>query len=148
LSCRPHLSAIPNLSPTISPPWTRPRPHVLRPCPHARAPFEPRALLTHLPSLICALFQTPSSSLSLCPRVQRALSPPTVDCCPFGGHCHVCDPSRATVSSISLSAARDTLRCDLPLSGSSGPRSPERFLRSQSPVAVTPSYPYAFVVAP
>jgi hypothetical protein len=63
LSRRPHLSAVPNLSPTISPPWTRPCSHVLRPCPHASAPFEPRALLAHLPLLICALCQNPSPSL-------------------------------------------------------------------------------------
>jgi hypothetical protein len=44
-----------NLPPTISPPWTRPRPRVLRPHPRPRAPFEPRALLAHLSSLICAL---------------------------------------------------------------------------------------------
>jgi hypothetical protein len=65
LSHHPHLSAVPNLSPTISPPWTRPRPCVLRPCPRARAPFEPRALLAHLPSLICAFCQTLSPSLAL-----------------------------------------------------------------------------------
>jgi hypothetical protein len=148
LSRRPHLSAVPNLSPTISPPWTCPRPRVLRPRPCARAPFEPRALLTHLPSLICALCQTPSPSLSLCPRVQRAPTPPAIDCCPFCGLHHVCAPSRATVSSASLLAARDTLRCALPLSGSSGPRSPERFLRSRSPTAVAPSYSCAFAIAP
>jgi hypothetical protein len=68
LSRRPHLLVVPNLSPTISTSWTRPHPHVPRPCPRAQAPFEPRALLAHLPSLTCALSQTPSPSLSLCPR--------------------------------------------------------------------------------
>jgi hypothetical protein len=77
------------------------------------------------------------------PREQRAPPPPVLDCCPFCGHRRVCAPSRATVSSASPSAARDTLRCALPLSGSSGPRSPEQFLRSQSPAVVAPSYPCA-----
>jgi hypothetical protein len=81
LSRRPHLSAVPNLSPTTSPPWTRPRPHVFRPRPCARAPFEPRALLAHLPSLICSFCQTPSPSLSLCPRMQRAPPPPSTATC-------------------------------------------------------------------
>jgi hypothetical protein len=68
LSHRPHLSVVLNLPPTISSLWTRPRPRVLRPCPCARAPFEPRALLTHLSSLICAPCPTLSPSLSFCPR--------------------------------------------------------------------------------
>jgi hypothetical protein len=38
-------------------------------------PFEPRALLAHLPSLICALYQALSPSLSLCYR-----SPSTAAC--------------------------------------------------------------------
>jgi hypothetical protein len=139
--------AVPNLSPMISPPWTHPRPHVLRPHPRAHAPFEPRALHAHLPSLICALCQTPSPSLSLCPRVQRALPPPVIDCYPYCGHRRVCAVSRATVSSASLSAALNTLRCALPLYGSSGPRSLERFLRSRSPAAVAPSYPCASAIA-
>jgi hypothetical protein len=126
LSRRPHLSAVPNLSPTISSPWTRPRPRVLRPRLRVRAPFEPRTLLAHLPSLICALNQTPLPSLSLCPRKKRALPPPTDGRCPFCGHCRALAPSFALVSSASPSAARDTLRCALPLSGLPGPRSPER----------------------
>jgi hypothetical protein len=52
-------------APTISPPWTRPRSHVLRPRPCARAPFEPRALLAHPSSLICALCPTLSPSLAV-----------------------------------------------------------------------------------
>jgi hypothetical protein len=133
LSRRPHLSAVPNLSPTISPPWTCPRSGVLQPHPRACAPFEPRTLLAHLPLLICALSQTLSLSLSLCSREQRAPPPPAIDCCPFCGHHRVCAPSHATMSSASPSAARDTLRCALPLSVSSGPRSPERFLRAGAP---------------
>jgi hypothetical protein len=148
LSRRPHLSAIPNLLPTISSPWTHPRPRVLRPRPRACAPFEPRALLAHLPSLICALSQTPSPSLSLCPREQRAPPSPAIGYCPLCGHHRVRAPSSATVSFASPLAARDTLRCDLPLSGSSGPRSPERFLCSQSPAAVALSRPCASTVAP
>jgi hypothetical protein len=139
--------AVPNLSPTISPPWTCPQLRVLRPRPCARAPFEPRALFAHLPSLICALCQTLSLSLSLCPRVQRAPPPPAVDRCPFCDHRRVHAPSCATVSFASPSAARDTLWCARPLSGSSGPRSPERFLRSRSPATVAPSRPCASAVA-
>jgi hypothetical protein len=43
LSRHPHLSAVSNLPPTISPPWTRPSPRVLRPRLCACAHFEPRA---------------------------------------------------------------------------------------------------------
>jgi hypothetical protein len=71
LSRRPHLSAVLNLPPTISPLWMRPRPRVLRPRLSPRAPFEPRALLAHLPSSICALCPALSPSLSLCPREPR-----------------------------------------------------------------------------
>jgi hypothetical protein len=134
LSRRPHLSAVPHLPPTISPPWTHPRPCVLRPRPRTRAPFEPRALLAHLPSLICTLCQILSASLSLYPRVQGAPPPPAVDCCLFCGHRRVCAPSSATVSFALLSAARDTLRCALSLSVSSGLRSPEQSSRSRCPV--------------
>jgi hypothetical protein len=147
LSRHPHLLVVPNLSPTISLLWTHPCPRVLRPRPCARAPFEPRTLLAHLPSLICTLCQTSSPSLSLYPRKQRAPPPPGVDCCLFCGHRRIHAPSRATVRSISLSAARDTLRCALPLSVLTGPRSPERSLRRRSLATVTPSSPCASVVA-
>jgi hypothetical protein len=76
MSHRPHLSVVPNLSPTISPSWTHPRPRVLRPRPCARAPFEPRALLAHLPSLICAICQTPSPSLVLPTRAESSATAP------------------------------------------------------------------------
>jgi hypothetical protein len=147
LSCCPHQSAVSNLSPTISPPWTRPRPRDLRPRSCTRAPFEPRALLAHRPSLICALCQTPSPSLSLCPRVQGAPPLPTVDRCLFCGHLRVLAPSSATVSSASLSAARDTLRCALSLSAQSSPRSPEQSSRSWSPAVVAPSSLCASAIA-
>jgi hypothetical protein len=133
LSRHPHLSAIHNLPPMISPPWTRPRPCVLRPHPCARAPFELRALLAHLFSLICALCQILSPSLSLCPREQRAPPSPADDHCLFRGRRRARAPSSATVSSTLLSAARDTLRCALSLPVAPVPCSPEHFLRSQSP---------------
>jgi hypothetical protein len=133
LSCRPHVSAVPNLSPTISPPWTHPRPRVLQPRPRPRAPFEPRALLAHLSSLICALCPTLSPSLLLCPCVQRALPPPADAHCLFCGHHRARAPSSATVSFALLSSTRDTLRCALSLPTASGPRSPEHFLSSRSP---------------
>jgi hypothetical protein len=144
---RPHLSVVPNLSPMISPPWTRTRPCVLRPRPRTHAPFEPRALLAHLPSLICALCQTLLPSLSLCPRMQRAPPPSVIDRYPLCGHRHVRAPSRGTVSSASLLATRDTLRCALPLSILSSPRSPERFLHSRNPAAIAPSRPCASAIA-
>jgi hypothetical protein len=67
----PTCQRVPNLSPTISPPWTRPRSCLQRPRPSPRAPFEPRTLLAHLPSSICALRPALSLSLSLCPREPR-----------------------------------------------------------------------------
>jgi hypothetical protein len=126
----PTFQLVLNLPPTISPPWTRPRPRVLQPHPRHRAPFEPRALLAHLSSLICALCPTLSPSLSLCPRVQGALPPPAVDRCLFCGRRHARAPLSATVSSALLSAARDTLMCAVSFPAASGPCSPERFLRS------------------
>jgi hypothetical protein len=80
----PSLSAPP--TPLVSASLTsRPRtPHrgrahdrVLRPRPSPRAPFEPRALLAHLPSSICAL----CPALSLCPREPR--TPATARRCPL-----------------------------------------------------------------
>jgi hypothetical protein len=137
---RPHLSIVLNLPPTISPPWTRPRPRVLRPRPC------PRALLAHLPSLICALCPTLSPSLSLYPRVQGA-PPSSVDAqCLFRGHRRAHAPSSAAVSSALLSPARDTLRCALSLPAASGLRSPEQFLRSRSPAAVDPRFHRTFAV--
>jgi hypothetical protein len=121
----PTCQLVSNLSPTISLLWMRPRPRVLRPRPSPRAPFEPRALLAHLPSPICALCQTRSPSLSICPRVQRAPPPPVADRRLFCGHRRVRAPPSAMVSSASLSAARDTLRCAPSLPDSAGPRSPE-----------------------
>jgi hypothetical protein len=147
LSRCPHLSVVLNLPSMISPPWMRLRPHVLWPRLCAHAPFEPRALLTHLLSLICTLCQTLSPSLSLYPREQRALPPPADDHCLFCGHRRVRAPSSATVSSALLSAARDTLRCALSLSIASGPRSPEQSSRNRSPAVVAPSSLCASAVA-
>jgi hypothetical protein len=151
----PALSLFVPPSPSIShpqppahdpPPWTRPRPRVLRPRPRACAPFEPRALLAHLPSLICALSRAPSLSLPLCARDQRTPPPLTVGRCLFCNHCCARAPSFASVSSASPLAARDTLRCALPLSGLPGPRSPERFLHSRSSAAVDPRFHRTFAV--
>jgi hypothetical protein len=69
--------------------------------------------------------------------------PPAVDRCPFYGHRRVRAPARATVSSASLSAARDTLRCALPLS------SPyDRAHRSDSCAAGAPPLSPRRVLAP
>jgi hypothetical protein len=138
LSHRLHLSAVSNLSPTISPSWTRPRPLVLRPRPRPRAPFEPCALLAHLPSPICALCPAPSPSLSLCLREPRAPPAPADVQCLFRGRRCARAPSSATVSFVMPSATRDTLRCALSLHAAPGPCSPEQFLRSRSPAAVDP----------
>jgi hypothetical protein len=129
----PTCQLVLNLPPTISMSWTRPRPRVLRPRPRPCAPFEPRSLLAHLSSLICALYPTLSPSLSLCPRVQGPPPPPAVDRCLFCGCRRARAPFSVTVSSALLSAARDTLRCALSFPAASGPRSPERFMRSRSP---------------
>jgi hypothetical protein len=147
LSCRPHLSAVLNLPPMITPPWTRPRPHVLRPRPCPHAPFEPRALLTHLSSPICALCPTLSPSLLLCPRVQGAPPPPADNHYLFCGRRRARAPSSATVSSALLSAAQDTLRCALFLPTTSSPRSLEFPLCSRSSATVALSSPCASVVA-
>jgi hypothetical protein len=124
----PTCQPVSNLPPTISPPWTHPRPRVLRPRPSRRVPFDPRALLAHLPSLICALGPAPSPSLLLCPREPRA-PPPPVDVHRLfrGRHCARA-PSSATVSFTLPSATRETLRCALSLPAVSGPRSPESLL--------------------
>jgi hypothetical protein len=143
---RPHLSAVLNLPPTISPSWTRPRSCILWPRPCARAPFEPRALLAHLSSLICALYPTLSPSLSLCPRVQGAPPPPADAHCLFCGCRRARAPSSATVSSALLSTARDTLQCALSFPAMSGPRSPLQLLRSRSPAAVDPRFHRTFAV--
>jgi hypothetical protein len=126
------------------PPW-HPRPRVLRPRPRACAPFEPRALLAHLTSLICALSRAPSLSISLCTRDQRT-PPLTVGCCPFCNHRRAHAPSFTSVSSASPLAARDTLRCALPLSGLPGLCSPKQFLCSRSPAVVDPRFHRTFVV--
>jgi hypothetical protein len=142
-TCQPSLTSRPR-----SLPWTRPRPCVHRPRPRAHAPFEPRALLAHLPSLTCTLSQTRSPSLSLCPREQRAPPPLIIGRYPFCDYHRARTPSFASVRFTSPLAARDTLRCALPLSGLPGPRSPERFLRIRSSATVAPSRPYATAIAP
>jgi hypothetical protein len=48
----PHPSAVPNLSPT-SPPWTRPRPRVLRSPLHALAPLDPAPRSPISPAHLC-----------------------------------------------------------------------------------------------
>jgi hypothetical protein len=141
LSHRPHLSAVPNLSPTISPLWTRPRPRVFRPHPSPRVPFEPHALLAHLPSLICTPCPALSPSLSLCPREQGALPSPVDAHCLFRGRRRARALFSATVSFALLSATRDILRCALSLPAASGPRSLERFLMQPESAIVAPSIP-------
>jgi hypothetical protein len=147
LSCRPHLSVVSNLSPTISSPWTRPRPRVPQPRPSPRAPFEPRTLLAHLPSLICALCPAPSPSLSLCPREPRAPPPPADAHRLFRGRRCARAPSSATVNFALLSATRDTLRCALSLPAAPSPCSPECFLAQPESATVAPSSLCASAVA-
>jgi hypothetical protein len=67
--------------------------------------------------------------------------------CLICGHRRVRAPFSATVSSASLSAARDTLRCALSLSVSSDRRSSEQSLHSRSPAAVASSRPCASAIA-
>jgi hypothetical protein len=115
----------------------------------ARSPAtsEPRALLAHLPSLICAPYPALSPSLSLCPRVQRALPPPADAHYLFRGRRRARAPFSATVSFAFLSAARDTLRCAHFPPVVLGPRSPERFLAQSESATVALSNPCASIVA-
>jgi hypothetical protein len=143
---RLHWSAVLNLPPTISPPWTRPRSprrgrahdrtfsgHVRAPAPLlSPAPYSPTPPLSFAPSAQL------SRPLSLCPREQGAPPPPADDHCLFRGRRCTHVSSSVTVSFAFLSAARDTLRCTLYFPAASGPRSLERFLRSRSPAAVDP----------
>jgi hypothetical protein len=140
----PTCQPVSNLSPTISPPWTRPRPRVLWPRSSPRAPLSPASCsptssLSHLRPLPSSL----ALSLSLCPHESRALPPPADAHRLFRGRRCVCALSSATVSFALPSATRDTLRCALSLSVSSGPRSPERFLVQPESATVAPSSPYA-----
>jgi hypothetical protein len=115
----------------------------------SRAPFEPRTLFAHVPSSICALCLALSLSLSRSAHANREPPPPSADVhCLFCGRRYACAPSRATVSFALTPTTRDTLRCALPLSGLSGLRSPEWFLRSRSSVTVALSRPCASAVAP
>jgi hypothetical protein len=136
LSHRPHLSVRPQPPTHDPPPWTRPRRRDPWPPLHVLAPFEPRALLAHLPPLTCTLSQTLSHSLSLCAHDQRAPPPPTVYYRPFCDRRRARAPSVASVSFGLPSATRDTLWFALPLSGLPSLRSLERFLRNRSPATV------------
>jgi hypothetical protein len=142
----PTCQPISNLSPTISPPWMHPRPRVLQPHPSPRVPFEPSALLAHLPSLICAFCPAPSPSLSVCLHEPRAPPPPADAHRLFRGRRCARALSSATVSFALPSTTRDTLRCALSLPVASGLRSPERFLAQPESATVTPSSPYASAV--
>jgi hypothetical protein len=93
----------PNLSPAL-PPWTHPRPHLSRPRPTCPSPFLEPAPTHLLPSLNCALSQTPSISLSLCAHPWSSVMIRH----PFRGHRRASAASVATVSSASSPATRDT----------------------------------------
>jgi hypothetical protein len=147
-------TSAPSLPLSLAAPWARPigvvslararslslsrHPHLsARPQPPTHdllvvdAPTSARSPATSVPLLSLAPYSPTSPlsfapSLSLCPCVQRAPPSPTIDRCLICGHCPVRAPSSATVSSASLSAARDTLRCALSLSAAFGLRSPEQ----------------------
>jgi hypothetical protein len=136
----PTCQRVPNLSPKISPPWTRPRSRDLRPRP------SPRALLAHLPSSICAL--CPALSLSRSAHANRGPPPPSIDVHRlFCGRRCARVPSSATVRFALPLATRDTLRCALSLPAAPGPRSPEHFLAQPESATVAPSSLCASVVA-
>jgi hypothetical protein len=129
----PTCQHVPNLSPMISPSWTRPRPRILRPRPSPGAPFEPCALLARLPSSICAL----CPALSLCPREPRTSAtarrhPPPIlwsslRLCPvkchgelrlaisYSGHPSVCPPplwsAWSTLTEVVLAQPEPCHRC-------------------------------------
>jgi hypothetical protein len=119
---------------------------VLWPRPSPCTPFEPCALLAHLPSLICALYRAPSPSFSLYPHELRAPPPPANVHRLFCGRRCACAPSSATVSFTLPSATRDKLRCALSLFVLSGPRSLEHFLAQPKSATIALSSPYASAV--
>jgi hypothetical protein len=143
--------AVPTYQPSLT---SRPRPprhgrahdrtfssHVPAPAPLlSLAPCSPTFPRSFAPSA------KPPHPLSRSAHACRELPPPRRPL-PVCGHCRVCALSRAMVSSASLSGARDTLRCALPLSVSSGSCSPERSLHSRSSAFVAPSSLCASVVA-
>jgi hypothetical protein len=129
------------------PPWTRPRPRVLRPRPRAHAPFEPRALLAHLPSLTCALSRTPSPSLLLCTQPKPCHRPST-SAARSTVAVELPAASVAPVSSALSPATWNTPRFAPNPSSPPGPCSPEFLLCSRSSTTVAPSCPCATVVAP
>jgi hypothetical protein len=90
--------------------WTRPRPHIFWPPPHALDPFRDRTPLAHFPLLICALSRAPSPSLSPYVRVQVAPSLLTKAHHPFYGRHRGCAAHVALVSFASSSATQDTSR--------------------------------------
>jgi hypothetical protein len=137
LTARAGLGAVAPLGPALRVRWRRVDPR----------PFEPHALLAHLPSLICALCPAPSPSRSLCPRKPRALPLPADAHRLFCGCRCARAPSSATVSFALPSATRDTLWCAISLSISSSPRSPEHFRAQPESATVALSNPYASVVA-
>jgi hypothetical protein len=100
---------------------------------------EPRALLAHIPSLICASAQPPRPlSRSAC--VNRELRHCLADVhCLFCGRRCARAPSSATVSFPLPSATRDTLRCARSIPAAPGPRSPECFLAQPESTTVAPS---------
>jgi hypothetical protein len=107
------------------------------------APCSPTSPLPFAPS---AQLSRPLSHFD---HANREPPPPSADVHRlFCGRRCARAPSSATVSFALPSATRDTLRCALPLSSMSGPRSLEWFLRRRSSATVAPSHPCASVVAP
>jgi hypothetical protein len=156
----PDLSVlVPSRAPTLplsappSPPVSRPQPSahdlpVVDALTTARSPTTSVRPRPTRPPLLSHLRRLPNSlalSLTLPTRAESSATAADTHCL-FCGRCRARAPSSATVSSILLLAARDTLRCALSLPAASGPHSPKQLLRSRSPTAVDLTFHHTFAV--
>jgi hypothetical protein len=143
----PTCQLVLNLPPTISSPWTRPRPRVLRPRPRPAPLLSPRPArpppLSHLrplpnPLPLSLVLPTRAGSSATAHRRPLPILRPPSRLCPVQCHGEL---------RLIVSATRDTLQCALSLFAASGPCSPEQSSRSRSPAAIALSSLCASVVA-
>ena len=119
-----------------SPPWTRPRPRVFRPCHHTVEPLS--GARPHCLAPLAQLCPQPNTlALSLSPYARsQEVSPLAVVPSPFYGRRRAPAVSVAPVSSALSPATWNASRFTLSPSDSLGPRSLERFLRSRRAAVV------------